>query len=78
MLVTTDVELVLLSDVDMLLFCEKAIQGGLNGVGALRHFRANTNLQNFDRNEKSVFGAFFDVTSLYGGIMKKLPKDGYK
>ena len=80
MLVTTDVELVLLSDVDQLLFCEKAIRGGLNGVGALRHFRANNKyLQNFDRNKKSVFGAFFDVTSLYGGIMmKKLPKDGYK
>ena len=66
MLVTIDVELGLLSDVDMLFFCEKAIRGGLNGVGALRHFRANNKYpQNFDWNEKSFFDAFFDVSSLY-------------
>ena len=59
MLVTTDNELGLLSDVDILLFCKKAIPGGLNGVVALRYFLGNNKyLQNFDRNEKSVFGAF--------------------
>ena len=53
MLVTTEVELGLLSDVDMLLFCEKAIRGRLNGVGALRHFRANNkDLHNYNKNEK--------------------------
>ena len=80
MLMTTDVELGLLSDVDMLLFCEKAIRGGLNGVGALPHFRANNKaLSDYNKDEKSVYGAFLDVTSLYGGIMmKKLPKDGYQ
>ena len=80
MLMTTDVELGLLSDVDMLLFCEKVIRGGLNGVGALRHFRANNkDLSDYNKDEKSVYGAFLDVTSLYGGIMmKKLPKDGYQ
>ena len=64
----------------MLLFCEKAIRGGLNGVGALRHFRANNkDLNGYNKDQKSVYGAFLDVTSLYGGIMmKKLPKDGYQ
>ena len=80
MLITTDVELGLLSDVDMLLFCEKAIRGGLKGVGALRHFRANNkDLNGYNKDQKSVYGAFLDVTSLYGGIMmKKLPKDRYQ
>ena len=72
MLITTDVELGLLSDVDLLLFCEKAIRGGLNGVGALRHFRANNkDLNGYNKDQKSVYGAFLDVTSLYGGIMMK-------
>ena len=31
---TTKVELGLLSDIDMLLFCEQAIRGGINGIGA--------------------------------------------
>ena len=80
MLVHTEVELGLSSDVDMLLFCEKAIGGGFNGVGALRHFQANNkDLHNYNKNQKSVSGAFFDVTSFYGGIkMNKLPKDGYQ
>ena len=33
MLKTTEAELDLLSDIDMLLFCEKAIRRGLNGIG---------------------------------------------
>ena len=75
MLVTTGVELELLQDYDMLLFCEKAIRGGLNGVGSLRYFKANNKyIPDFKSNETSVFGAFFDVTSLYAGtMMKKLP-----
>ena len=80
MLSTTKVELELLHDYDMLLFCENAIRGGLNGVGSLRHFRANNkDLDDFNPDETSVYGAFLDVTSLYGGIMmKKLPLGNYQ
>ena len=38
---TTKVDLSLLSDIDMLLFCERAICGGINWIGAMRHFKAN-------------------------------------
>ena len=41
MLNTTKVELGLLSDIDILLFCERAIRGGINGIGDMRHFKAN-------------------------------------
>ena len=49
MLITTKVELGVLTDIDMLLFCEPAIRGGINGTGALRHFKANNQyMQDFD------------------------------
>ena len=41
MLKTTEVKLDLLSDTDMLLFCEGAIRGSLNGIGEKRYMKAN-------------------------------------
>ena len=80
MLITTGVKLELLQDIDQLLFFEKGIRGGINGLGALRHFEANNKyLENFNPDEESTFGAFFDVTSLYAGTMQKeMPVGGYK
>ena len=80
MLNTTKVELGLLSDIDMLLFCERAIRGGINGIGATRHFKANNKyMEDFDKFQPSVFGAFFDITSLYAGTMQQpLPCGNYK
>ena len=77
MLNTTKAELGLLSDIDMLLFCERAIRGGINGIGAMRHFKANNKyMEDFDNSQPSVFGAFFDVTSLYAGTMQQPPPCG--
>ena len=83
MLNTTKVELGLLSDIDLLLFCERAIRGGINEIGALRHFKANNKymeyMEDFDKSQRSVFWAFFDVTSLYAGTMQRpLPCGNYK
>ena len=80
MLITTKVELGLLSDIDMLLFCERAILGCIKGIGAIRHFKANNKyMEDFDKYQPSVFGAFFDVTSLYAGTMQQpLPCGNYK
>ena len=80
MLITTGVKLELLQDIVQLLFFEKGIRGGINGLGALHHFEANNKyLQNFNPNEESTFGAFFDLTSLYAGTMQKeMPVGGYK
>ena len=79
-LISTNVKLGLLQDVDMLLFLERGIRGGINGLGELRHFTANnSHLNSFDPNEKTTFGTFFDVTSLYAGTMQKMmPLGNYK
>ena len=63
----------------MLLFCERGIRGGINGIGELRHLVANNkDLNDFDAEKLSVYGAFFDVTSLYAGTMQQmLPLDSY-
>ena len=79
MLNTTKVELGLLSDTDMLLFCERAILCGINGIGAMKHFKANNKyMEDFDKFQPSVFGAFFDVKSLYAGTTQQpLPCGNY-
>ena len=79
MLISTNCKLELLQDVDMLLFFERGIRGGING-GELRHFTANNpHLNSFEPNEKTTFGTFFDLTSLYAGTMQKMvPLGNYK
>ena len=80
MLISTKVKLGLLQDIDLLLFFERGIRGGINGVGELRHFTANNpHLNNFDPSQKTTFGVFYDVTSLYAGTMQKMmPLGNYK
>ena len=72
MLITTSVKLALLQDIGQLLFFEKGIRGGINGLAALRLFKANnTHLEYFNSDKESNVGAFFDATSLYAGTMQK-------
>ena len=80
MLMTTGVKLELSQDIDQLLFFEKGIRAGINGLGAIRHFEANNKyLENFSSKEDSTFGDFFDVTSLYAGTMQgEMPVGGYQ
>ena len=79
MLISTRVKLGLLEDVDMLLFFERGIRGSINGVGELRHFTANNpHLNTFGQSQKTTFGAFYDVTSIYAGTMQKMmPRGSY-
>ena len=66
MLKTTQVKLDLLSDIDMLLFCERAIRGGLNGIGEKQYMKANNkNLHDFDEGKSITYGLFLDVVNLY-------------
>ena len=80
MLKTTKVKLDLLSDIEMLLFCERAIRGGLNGIGVKRYMKANNKyLHDFDEEKPSTYGLYLDVVNLYGGtMMKKQPTGGFE
>ena len=80
MLISTEAKLGLLDDIDKLLFFERGIRGGVNGIGEIRHFTANNPLlPSFASSETTTFGAFFDVTSLYAGTMQQLmPSGDYK
>ena len=62
----TSVKLELLTDIDMLLKCEKGIRGGIcNAVH--RYAKANNKyMSNYDENEESVFLEFVDANNLYG------------
>ena len=80
MLKTTGISLELLSDIDMLLFCEKAIRGVLNGIGEKRFMKANIEyVPDYDRARPSTYGLFLDVVNLYGGTMTKhMPTGDFK
>ena len=71
MLISTKVKLGLLWDVETLLFFERGIRGGINGVGEYRDFIANNpHLNRFDPNGETPRKTFFDETSLYDGTIK--------
>ena len=80
MLKTTKMKVDLLSDRDLLLFCERAIRGRLDGIGEKRYMKANNkNLDDFDEEKPSRYGLFLNVVNLYGGtMMKKLPTGGFE
>ena len=68
MLNTTKSGIGLLADTDSLLFSDRVIRGGINGNGALSHFKGNNRyMEDFDKSQSSVFGVFFDFISLYAG-----------
>ena len=76
----TDVNLELLSDIDMLLMVEKGIRGGVSMVGN-RYGKANNKYMGdkFNSNEPSKYIQYLDANNLYGWAMSKLlPTHGFK
>ena len=76
----TEVELELLSDVDMLLMIEKGIRGGVSMVSK-RFAKANNKYmgEKFNRKKGSRFIQYLDANNLYGLAMSmKLPTRGFK
>ena len=72
MLKTTKTEIVLLTNIDMIPFCEKAIGGGLNGIGEKRYIKINNPyLIDYDSSKTCSYGLFLDVVNLYGGTVTK-------
>lgn len=75
----TDVKLELLTDIDMHLFIEKGIRGGVSMI-THRHAKANNPLMSdYDPNQPKNYIMYLDANNLYGWAMSQaLPVDGFK
>ncbi|XP_072377765.1 uncharacterized protein [Diabrotica undecimpunctata] len=79
MLRYTQCKLELLKDVDMILFMEKAIRGGIS-VCSNRYSEANNKyISSYDPTRPSKYILYLDVNNLYGWAMSEaLPIGGFK
>ena len=82
----TEVELELLSDMDMLLMVEKGIRGGVSMISN-RYGKSNNNgkannkymSKSYDAGKPATYITYLDANNLYGWAMSKaLPTHGFK
>ena len=75
----TKINLELITDVDMQLFVEKGLRGGISYI-AHRHAEANNKfMKNYDPSKESSYISYLDANNLYGWAMSKpLPYKNFK
>ena len=67
----TRIELELISDIDIYLFVEKGIRGGISYT-AKRYSRANNKyMKSYDHSKPSKYITYLDVNNLYGWAMNQ-------
>ena len=73
------IELELISDIDMHLFIEKGMRGGISYI-AKRHSKANNKyVKNYDSTKQNIFIMYFDANTLHGwGMTQYLPYGNFK
>ena len=78
MLKMTKVNLDLIFDIEMQLFIEKGMRGGISYI-AHRHAQANNKyMKNYNEKEESSYIMYLDANNLYGWAMsQKLPSGNF-
>ena len=79
MLKITGIELELISDIEMHLFIEKGMRGGISYIAKSYSKANNKYMQSYDANKPSEFITYLDANNLYGWAMSQyLPYSGLK
>ena len=74
----TGVRLKKIADIDMYLFIEKGLKGGISYISK-RYSKANNKyMKNYDPKKPSKFITYLDMNNLYGWAMSYLPYGGFK
>ena len=79
MLKMTEVDLELINDIDMHLFIEKGMRGGVSYIAKRRNKANNKYIESHDNSEESVYIIYLDANNLYGwATTHYLPYGGFK